>query len=142
MSLDFAYLQETHVASSDKCNSWFLFYGFLSVASPGCPHSCRSVILYHPCYTLINTWIGDNSRFAHADFERRNVTFRVTCLYAPNRNPDRDDFFASCCSSIDPSVPTLICDDFNSVPDCAMDRHGSNIWDVSRESSAALLSLF
>ena len=141
MSLDFACLQETHVVSLDECNSWFSSHGFLSVASPGSPHSCGPVILYHPCYTLVNTWNNDNGRFVLAEFERRNVTFRVVCLYAPNRNPDRDDFFASCCSSIDPSFPTLICGDFNSVPDRAMDRRGSNIWDVSRESTVALLSL-
>ena len=142
MSLDFACLQETHVVSVNECNSWFLSYGFLSVVSPGSPHSCGSVILYRPCYTLVNTWIDDNHRFVHAEFERRNVTFRVACLYTPNRNPDRDDFFTSCCSSIDPSVPTLTCGDINSVPDRVMDRRGSNIWDVSRESSAAFLSLF
>ena len=33
----------------------------------------------------------------------------------PNRNPDRDEFFAYCESVIDPSVPTLLCGDFNAV---------------------------
>ena len=38
--------------------------------------------------------------------------------------------------------PTLVCGDFNTVFDESMDRRGSHILDSSRESSAALLSLF
>ena len=142
MSLDFACLQETHVTSVEESNTWFSSYGFLSVVSPGSSHSCGSVILFRPCYVLKNFWSDDKGRFVLAEFERRSVVFRVACLYAPNRNPERDDFFVFCSSSIDPSVPTLVCGDFNAVLDRSLDRRGSNVWDTSRESSTALLSLF
>lgn len=64
------------------------------------------------------------------------------CLYAPNRNPDRDDLFTFCESSIDPSIPTLLCGDFNAVFDRSLDRRGSNIFDTARESCATLSALF
>lgn len=142
MSLDFACLQETHVVSSEECNSWFSSYGFLSVAAPGSPQSCGSVILFRPRFSLLNSWADDNGRFVLAKFQRRDLVFCVACLYAPNRNPDRDDFFAFCASKVDPSVPTLICGDFNTVFDRSLDRRGSDVLGSSRESSLALLSLF
>ena len=40
---------------------------------------------------------------------------------------------------IDPSIPTLVCGDFNAVFDRALDRRGSNIFDASRESFRALM---
>ena len=43
LALDFVCLQETHVISSDECNSWFSPFGFLCVASPGSVHSRGSV---------------------------------------------------------------------------------------------------
>ena len=30
---------------------------------------------------------------------------RITSIYAPNRNPERDEFFISCLDFSDPSVP-------------------------------------
>ena len=76
------------------------------------------------------------------EFLRHDVTFRVACIYAPNRNPDRDAFFNFVSSQIDLSSATLVCGDFNAVFDRSMDRRGSNPLDSSRESSSALLSLF
>lgn len=141
-SLDFACLQETHVVNPSECASWFSSYGFLSVVSPGSWHSCGTVILFRPTYTLINSWTDDAGRFVMAEFRRHDIVFRVVSLYAPNRNPERDDFLSFCASKIDPSVPTLICGDFNTVFDRSLDRRGSNVSDVSRESSVALCSLF
>ena len=66
----------------------------------------------------------------------------LLCVYALNRNPDRDAFFNFVSSQIDPSSATLVCGDFNPVFDRSMDRRGSNPLDSSRESSSALLSLF
>ena len=77
-----------------------------------------------------------------AKFQRHGLTFRVVSLYAPNRNPQRDDLFSYCASMVDPSVPTLVCGDFNAVFDRALDRRGSNVFDASRESIRALGALF
>jgi len=41
-----------------------------------------------------------------------------------------------------PSVPTLVCGDFNAVFDRALDRRGSKVFDASRESVRALGALF
>ena len=142
LSLDFVCLQETHATSPFECNSWFSSYGFLSVVSPGSSHSCGSVILYRSKYSLLNSWTDSDGRFVLAEFRLRDVTFRVACIYAPNRNPDRDAFFNFVSSQIDPSFATLVCGDFNTVFDRSMDRRGSDPLDSSRESSAALLSLF
>ena len=45
-------------------------------------------------------------------------------------------------SKVDPSVQTVLCGDFNSVVDRAMDRRGSSPLDYSRESSVMLTALF
>ena len=142
LSLDFVCLQETHVLSPAECNTWFSSFGYLSLASPGASHSCGSVILYRPRFSLTNSWIEDDGRFLMAEFKHNDSIFRLVCLYAPNRNPDRDEFFASCASSVDPSVPTVICGDFNAVLDRSLDRRGSNPLDNSRESCSNLASLF
>ena len=62
------------------------------------------------------------------------LLFCVVCLYASNCNPERDDFFSFCESSIDPSVATLLRGDFNTVFDQSLDRCGSNIFYTARES--------
>lgn len=141
LSLDFVCLQETHVLSAEECSYWFSAYGYLTVTSPGSNHSCGSVILFRPCYSLVNHWIDSDGRFVMAEFTRQDVSFRLACLYAPNRNPHRDDFFATVESLIDPAVPTLVCGDFNAVFDRALDR-SSTTSDPSRESTTTLLSLF
>ena len=80
--------------------------------------------------------------FVLREFTFRDSVFRVACCYAPNRNPDRDAFFHRCIDSFDPSVPTLLCGDFNTVPDRFIDRRGSCPFDTCRESSNLLSVLF
>lgn len=142
LCIDFACLQETHVISEDECTSWFSSHGFLAVCSPGSVHSCGSVIIFRPVYSLVNCWKDDAGRFVMAEFSFHNVSFRLACLYAPNRNPERDDFFVSCGLKIDPSVPTVVGGDFNAVFDRRLDRRGSNVFDSSRESCISLRTLF
>lgn len=64
----------------------------------------------------------------------------VACVYAPNRNLGRDDFYEFCASKIDLSVPTLICGDFNAVFDRSLDRHGSDVSDTKQQSFVLLLT--
>ena len=142
LSVDFECLQETHSLSSDECTSWFSSYGYSSVVSPRTSHSCGSAILFRPCFSLIRSWTDSDGRFVMAELLRHGLTFCVVSLYAPNRNPQRDNFFAYCASMIDPSVPTLFCGDFNAVFDRALDRRGSNVFDASRESVRALGAVF
>ena len=66
----------------------------------------------------------------------------MVSAYAPNRNPERNEFLDLCVDKTDPSVPKVICGDFNTVVDRSVDRRGSFSSDSSRESSVALKALF
>ena len=81
-------------------------------------------------------------RFLQCEFSFGGQLFRVCCVYAPNRNPDRDQFLEDLPDRIDPSVPTLVVGDFNTVFDRVKDRRGSDPLDSSRESSACLVAFF
>ena len=76
-----------------------------------------------------------------AEFQYHDTSFRLACIYAPNRNPERNDFFAYCESIVDASVPTLLCGDFNAVFDRTLDRRGSNVSDHVRVAKPCDLSL-
>ena len=71
-----------------------------------------------------------------------NQSFRIFCLYAPNRNPARDQFIDNINPKVDPSVPTFLCRNFNTMFDRALERRGSEPLDSSRESTVSLRSLF
>ena len=68
--------------------------------------------------------------------------FLVISLYAPNRNPQRNDFLDSVHTYVDPTVPTIFAGDFNSVFARAVDRRGSCVDNDSRESSVTLAKVF
>ena len=142
LSIDFVCLQETHVLPADEANMWFSSYGWSSVVSPGSRHSCGTVLLFRPCYQILSSWFDSDGRFVLAEFSFRGVTFRIASLYAPNRNPQRDEFFASCVPVVDPSVPTFVCGDLNAVFNRATDRRGFVPPGSGRDSSDTLLSFF
>ena len=141
LSADFVCLQETHVSSCAEADSWFSPYCFLALSSPGSVHSCGFVILYPPTFALTKSSADRQGQFVLAHFSKDDLMSAVACLYAPNRNPDRNAFFDYCGDRMDPSVPTFLCDDFNTVSSRALDRRGSAL-DPSRESSIALENLF
>lgn len=117
--------------SDVECQSWFRSSGFLSVVSPGSNKSCGCIILYPPMLSFVKSW-SDDGRFLQCEFVYRGKSFRVASY----------DFFEQVPSLVDPSVPTVVCGDFNAVFDRSLDRRGSDIADVSRESSVALSHLF
>jgi hypothetical protein len=47
---------------------------------------------------------------------------RFDSLYAPNKNPARNTFFASVPDFVDLACPTFVCGDFNAVLDPDFDR--------------------
>ncbi|PFX11146.1 Transposon TX1 uncharacterized 149 kDa protein, partial [Stylophora pistillata] len=63
-------------------------------------------------------------------------------MYAPNHNPARDQFLDGVHPKVDPSIPSLLCGDFNTVFDRSLDRRGSAPSDSSRESTTSLRCLF
>ena len=141
-TVDIVCLQETHCVSSSDCSLWFASSGFLSCVSPGSNHSCGCVILHRPSLSLVNSWSDAAGRFLQCEFSLRGQSFRVCCVYAPNRNPDWDQFLADVPDMTDPSVPTLVMGDFNTVFDRSKDRRGSDPLDSCRESLARLVALF
>ena len=142
LAVDFVCLQETHVSSCAECSSWFSPYGFLCVTSPGLVHSCGSVILYRHRFELKKSSFDPAGRFVYAVFSLQDVEFAIACIYAPNWNPARDDFFDYVSDMVDRQVPTVLRGDFNAVFNPSLDRRGSDVFDVSLESSRALASLF
>ena len=117
---DVVSLQETHCLSDVECHSWFSSFGFSFVLSPGTCRSGGCIILYRPVLNLVNHWCEVPGRSLLCEFSFHDATFRVLCLYAPNRNPARDLFFNSISDAVDPSIPTVLCGDFNTVFDRAL----------------------
>ena len=142
MTFDVVCLQEAHCVSSAECASWFPSSGFSSCVSPGSAHSCGCIILHRPTLSLVDSWSDSEGRLLQCAFSFSGKVFRVCCLYAPNRNPGRDQFYESVSDMVDPSVPTFLVGDFNSVFDRSLDRRGSSPLDSSRESSVRLRALF
>lgn len=140
VSVDIVCLQETHCVSVADCSLWFASSGFSSCVSPGSSRSCGCIILYRPSLSFVNSWSDTAGRFLQCEFSFGGQLFRVCCVYAPNRNPDRDQFLEDVPDRIDPSVPTLVVGDFNTVFDRVKERRGSNPLDSSRESSVRLVS--
>lgn len=136
-------LQETHAVSSTHLQLGFLVLVFrvrvLLVLFILMGWLSRIVRFLNVGLWYVNLIRG---RFVLVELAFHGAVFRMACIYAPNRNPDRDEFFFRCVSAIDPAVPTLLCGDFNTVLDRVVDRRGSCPFDVSRESSAMLSSLF
>ena len=59
--------------------------------------------------------------FLQPEFQFHDYLFPVVSLYATNPNPARDKFF-DLVSSVDPSITTVLCGDFSTVFDGALDR--------------------
>ena len=68
--------------------------------------------------------------------------FRIASVSAPNRNPEHDEFSTSRLDFAEPSVPTILCGDFNAIFDGAKDRRGSDPAVTVRESFVSLELLF
>ena len=138
VSIDIVCLQETQA----ECSLWFQSSGFDSVVSGGSAHSCGCIVLFRPSLSLVNSWCDSAGRFVQCEFHCFAKLFRVCCIYGPNRNPARDLFLDDLHSEIDPSIPTVLAGDFNSVFDRTLDHLGSDPSDSSLESSSSLLNLF
>ena len=128
--------------SRSLCQFWFRSSGFLSCVSPGSNRSCGCIVWFRAYLSLVTCWSDSEVRLLQCEFQLPGVRFRVITLYAPNRNPQRNDFLDSVHTYVDPSVSTILAGDFNSAFDRAIDRQGSCVDNDSRESSLALVRLF
>ena len=118
------------------------FIGLSVLASPRSPRSCGCAILYKRKLTLVAAFCDANGRLLHCSFSFAGVTFNVACLYAPNRNPARDQFFDNVLNVVNPDPLTILCGDFNTIFDRGLDRSGSDVDDSSSESTPSLIRLF
>ena len=119
----------------------FLFW-FSTVTAPGYAHSRGQVLLYRPSCSFVNPWVELKGLFLMAEFSRRDSVFRIASVYAPNRNPERDEYFTSFLDFADPSVPTILCGDFSAVFSRAKDRRGSDPAVTIHECFVSLELLF
>ena len=140
--VDVVCIQESHCVSLAECDLWFRSSGFPSVVSPGSKKSCGCVALFRPTLSLVQSWADEEGRLLQCEFSFCDQSFCVISLYAPNRNPVRNQFLEQLADEVDPSIPTLLCGDFNTVFDRNLDCSGSDSSDTWRESSAALATLF
>ena len=140
--VDVVCIQEYHCVSLAECDLWFRSSGFPSVVSPGSKKSCGCVVLFRPTLSLVQSWADEEGRLLQCEFSFCDQSFCVILLYAPNRNPVRNQFLEQLADEVDPSIPTLLCGDFNTVFDRNLDCSGSDSSHNWRESSAALATLF
>ena len=135
-------LQETYVTDAAEATSWFSSSGFLTVTAPGAAYSRDQVLLCCPSFSFVNSRVELEGRFLMAELSMRDSVFRIAYVYASNRNPERDEFFTSCVDSAHPSVPTILCGDFNAVFDRAKHCRGSDPAVTVRESFVSLELIF
>ena len=140
--VDVVCIQESHCVSLAECDLWFRSAGFPSVVSPGSKKSCGCVVLFRPTLSLVQSWADEEGRLLQCEFSFCDQSICVISLYAPNRNPVRNQFLEQLADEVDPSIPTLLCGDFNTVFDRNLDCSGSDSSHNWRESSAALATLF
>lgn len=119
-----------------------IFWSSLCCVSSCSNHWCGCIVLFRPSLSLVRSWSDDHDRFVQCEFAYPSKIFRVTCVYAPNRNSEREEFFDDACERVNPSVPTVLCGDFNAVFDRLSDRVESDPDDTVRKSSVALGHLF
>ena len=71
-------------------------------------------------------WRDNEGRFVCVELRFRGVCFRISSVYAPNMNPERNDFLEAILPLFDPLAANVIGGDFNSVPDILRDHLGGN----------------
>jgi exonuclease III len=151
---DIICLQETHSTSVAEFESWVLFetnagnnlQQYSVISSPGSVRSAGVAVLYKPSLKLDATFHDDVGRLVIAHFSDPSCDsspFQVVNIYGPNRRQLGEDFFTSILPQIDPSLPTFLCGDFNTVVDPHIDRRGCNpssYWSYNWPQSLSLLT--
>ena len=145
-------LQETHSTSEAEFQTWVTSetnnqnntQHYLVHSSPGLARRAGVAILYKPCFEVKTTERDTHGRFLLATFCHEEVAspFQVLAVYGPNQKRPGEEFFASLLPLIDPTLPIVLCGDFNAVVDPFLDRFGCNpesLWAYNWPSSLSTL---
>ena len=98
-------------------------------SSPGSICSAGVAILYRPSVSVKLVKCDDHGRFiiVRAAFvEVESSVIQLVNIYGPNECGPGEAFFQPLLPEIDPTIPTVLCGDFNTVPDAVLDRFGCN----------------
>ena len=120
-------LQETH-CTNQTLEAWEKEWPGISKWNTHTSKSAGVAILFHPKsdVEILDTQMDFNGRVLQLTVKMQNYTFQILNLYAPN--PERQDFSESFMDNVqyhlDPTLPALICGDFNMVEDFTKDRRG------------------
>ena len=147
---DIICLQETHSTSEEEFRAWVTTetnnnnnqQQYLVASSPGSARRAGVAILYKPCFKVNDTRKDTHGRLIIASFGHDEVEspFQVINVYGPNQKRPGEEFFASLPPFVDPTLPTILCGDFNAVVDPYRDRFGCNpesLWAYNWPSSLA-----
>ena len=115
-------------SSSTKASDLSSHFGV--VCSSGSMHSSGCAILFRPSLSPSGSRYDTEGHYLQYELSFRDQSFHVCCLYVPNHNPAQDHFLNDLQAKIDLSVPSLLCGDFNTVFDRALDRRGSDPSDI------------
>ena len=94
------------------------------LSSPGTTRSRGVAVLYHPSLTVLHSASNSQGRLQVIHFTFHSRPFQFVNVYGPNQKQPGVTFFQSILPLLDPSLPTIVCGDFNTVVDATIDRIG------------------
>jgi exonuclease III len=151
---DIICLQETHSISCEEFDSWIRLesehgnnlQNYSVVSLPGSHRSSGVAILYKSSVKLVHSVIDNAGRLVIGHFSvssSESSSFQVACVYGPDRKQPGEEFFSYVLSQLDPSFPTILGGDFNTVVNPNIDRFGCNVdsyWAYNWPQSLSLLT--
>lgn len=132
--VDLVCLQETHSLSESEFSEWLSRatasgqnkHQFQCLSSPGTNRSSGVALLYKPTIEVVHSFRDEVGRMVGAEISFHNFFFQLCNIYAPNTAGEGKQYFESLYSFLDTVTPTILCGDFNTVPDPILDRIGCN----------------
>ena len=125
--LDIIALQETHCTNADLEN-WKKEWPGLSVWNTYSNRAAGVAILFNPKLKIeiIDTEMDFNGRVIQLTVIMDGNKFQIVNVYTPNPDTqiESEGFIGDLRSYLNPSLPILMCGDFNMVENINLDRHG------------------
>ena len=126
---DIIALQETHCENND-IKLWEKEWNGFSKWNPYSSKKAGVAILFHPKLKveLLDMQMDFNGRVIQLTVKIYNCTFQILNIYVPNpeRQEATESFINDAQYYLDPTLPALMCGDFNMVENLKLDRQGGN----------------